>query len=63
MVVPVQVDGKVRATMELRPEVSRAEAVARAREVLHDRGWEFVSEPARVVYVPERVVNFVTQSS
>jgi leucyl-tRNA synthetase len=54
--VAVQVNGKVRATIELAPDASEAEAlnVARAAAGKWLEGGE-----KKVVYVPGKVVNFV----
>jgi leucyl-tRNA synthetase len=57
--VPVQVDGKVRATLQLSPDAEQAAVVERAlaepavSAVLNGAG------PRRVVYVPGRVLNLV----
>ena len=53
----VQVDGKVRATIELAPDAP--EAVARERAVSAVAKWLEGKEVARFLYVPSRIVSFV----
>jgi len=56
--IAVQVDGKVRGTIEIAPEADEAAARASGEAAVADRleGREVV----RVVYVPGRIINFIT---
>ena len=56
--IAVQVDGKVRGTIEIAPDADEATARAAAEAVVSERltGREVV----RVVYVPGRIINFIT---
>jgi leucyl-tRNA synthetase len=54
--VAVQVNGKVRATVELAPDAPEAEALQKAREVA---GKWLVSGEKKVIYVPGKVINLV----
>ena len=55
-VVAVQVNGKVRGSVELATDATQEEAVQKAREVVGK--WLTVPE-TRTVYVPGRIVNFI----
>ena len=59
--IPVQVDGKVRDTTELPTGASQADAVEAARDLAnvarHLEGRELV----KVIWVPDRLLNFVTR--
>jgi leucyl-tRNA synthetase len=55
--IPVQIDGKLRGTITLPGTVTEEEAAAVARSRVAAAS---TLDGARVVYVPGRVVNFVT---
>jgi len=59
--IPVQVDGKVRDTTELPTGASQVDAVEAARDLAnvarHLEGRELV----KVIWVPDRLLNFVTR--
>ncbi len=57
--IGVQVNGKVRATIELRAEASEAEALAAARANEKVAEWLAKGEEVKAVYVPGRIINFV----
>lgn len=57
--IAVQVDGKLRATMEISAKATKDEVLAQARELLGSRldGKEIVKE----IYVPGRIVNLIVK--
>jgi leucyl-tRNA synthetase len=56
--IPVQIDGKLRGTITIRSDASEEEARAKAQATVAALE---TADGARVVYVPERVINFVTR--
>jgi leucyl-tRNA synthetase len=56
--IAVQVNGKLRATIEVAAEAAEAEVVAAAK-VAPGASKYFTSEPKKVVYVPRKLVSFV----
>ncbi|MEX0658271.1 MAG: leucine--tRNA ligase [Egibacteraceae bacterium] len=59
--IPIQVDGKVRDTTELPAGASEADAVAAARELDNVARHLDGREVVKVVWVPDRLLNFVTR--
>lgn len=57
--MPVQVNGKVRATLEVDPEISEADAVALAQEDANVQKHLDGKEPKKVVFVKGRLISFV----
>ena len=57
--VPVQVNGKVRARLEVSTDIAEEELVARARAEENVKAHLGGREPRRTVVVPRRLVNFV----
>lgn len=60
-VVAVQVDGKVRAKIELPTGLSEPEALAKARTHEGVEKWLQGKEEQRVVYVPGKIISFSTK--
>ncbi|MDZ8237142.1 MAG: class I tRNA ligase family protein [Nostoc sp. ChiQUE01a] len=58
--VAVQIDGRTRTTITISPEASKEEAMAIARQTKAVQWYLKNQELGRVVYVPGRVINFVT---
>ncbi len=58
VVVAVQVGGKVRGTVELSPNASQEEALMAAKNDPQIAKW-MTSNPAKIVYVPGRILNVV----
>jgi leucyl-tRNA synthetase len=54
----VQVNGKMRGTIDLAPDMPEAQAVSAARSELAIAR-HITSEPKRVVFVPKKLINFV----
>jgi leucyl-tRNA synthetase len=54
----VQVNSKVRGTMQLEKGVSQAQAATAALSLPEVKKW-IVGEPKRVIYVPDRLLNFI----
>ena len=61
--VVVQVDGKVRARLQLPAGTAREDVEACARRDDRVTAWLQGSEVARTVYVPDRLLNFVIRST
>lgn len=59
VIVPVQINGKVRTQVSLSPTASRDEAVSCARTAADQ--WLSGKEPRTIVYVPGRIINFVVE--
>ncbi len=59
--VAVQVNGKVRATIEISPEAGESEALAAARADQNVQKWLALGKEVKAVYVPGKVINFVVQ--
>ncbi len=59
--IPVQVNGKLRSTVTAPPDSSEAELVALAKEQTGVQKQLEGKEIARTVYVPRRLINFVTK--
>jgi leucyl-tRNA synthetase len=57
--VVVQVNGKVRATLELRSDATEAEALAAARANATVAKWLENKPEIKAIYVPGKVINFV----
>lgn len=59
--MPIQVNGKVRGTMDVAPDISEADALAQAKQIenvaKHLEGKDIVKE----LYVPGRIVNIVVK--
>jgi leucyl-tRNA synthetase len=60
--VPVQVDGKVRATMRIAVGAAEADATAAARALGNVRRHLDGRQVVKVVWVPDRLLNFVTRA-
>ncbi|MBW4566243.1 MAG: class I tRNA ligase family protein [Mojavia pulchra JT2-VF2] len=58
--VAVQINGRTRTTITISPEASKEEAMAIARQTKAVQWYLKNQEVQRVVYVPGRVINFVT---
>ncbi|MBD2355383.1 class I tRNA ligase family protein, partial [Tolypothrix sp. FACHB-123] len=58
--VAVQINGRTRTTITVSPEASQSEAIAIARQTKAVQWYLKNQEVQRVVYVPGRVINFVT---
>ncbi|MCP6757213.1 MAG: class I tRNA ligase family protein [Fischerella sp. CENA71] len=58
--VAVQINGRTRTTITISPEASKEEAMAIARQTKAVQWYLKNQEVGRVVYVPGRVINFVT---
>lgn len=56
---PIQINGKLRATIELSSDVSAAEAEAAALGVEQIQKWLEGQTPKKVVFVPGRMINIV----
>ncbi len=61
--IGVQVNGKKRGEITLSPEATEAEAVLAARAITAVEGALFHRAPARVVYVPGRILNLVADNT
>jgi leucyl-tRNA synthetase len=59
--VAVQINGKVRASIELSVKATEAEAVTAARANPNVQKWLALGKEIRAVYVPGKVINFVVQ--
>jgi len=59
--VAVQINGKVRATIELLASVGEEEVLAAARADENVQKWLALGKEARAVYVPGKVINFVVR--
>jgi leucyl-tRNA synthetase len=57
----VQVNGKVRETIEVAPSISEQDAKQLALENKKIQGWLGGKAPKRIVVVPGRLVNIVTE--
>jgi len=57
--LPVQVNGKLRATIEVAPDLSEAEAVERAQADSNVQKYLDGKQIKKTVYVPGRMINFV----
>ncbi|MES2436985.1 MAG: class I tRNA ligase family protein [Patescibacteria group bacterium] len=57
--IAVQVNGKVRAEMEIAPDTSQSEIEQKAQELAEIRKWTDGKELKRVVYVKGKIVNIV----
>jgi len=57
--VAVQINGKVRATLELSPEAPESEAVALARSDSGIAHWLKEGKERKAIYIPGKVINFV----
>ena len=55
----VQVSGKMRGKVELRPDAGEDEAVAAAREVKNVQKFLMDQPIRKVIYVPNKILNFV----
>ena len=56
--LPLQVNGKVKAVLEVPKDLSKEEILAKAKECLGDKlGGTLVKE----VYIPGKIVNFVVK--
>ncbi|WP_422641123.1 class I tRNA ligase family protein [Tolypothrix tenuis] len=58
--VAVQINGRTRTTITVSPQASQQEAIAIARQTKAVQWYLKNQELGRVVYVPGRVINFVT---
>lgn len=61
--VVVQVNGKVRATLALSADTAREDALSRARADARVQKWLALGKEIKTVYVPGKVINFVTRQS
>ncbi len=61
--VAVQVNGKLRATLELPADMGEGEALAAARAEANVQKWLALGKEIRAVYVPGKVINFVIGQS
>jgi leucyl-tRNA synthetase len=61
--IAVQINGKLRATLELPADMGEAEALQAARADTNVAKWLALGKEARAVYVPSKVINFVVQQS
>ncbi|OGC85131.1 hypothetical protein A3F55_01775 [Candidatus Adlerbacteria bacterium RIFCSPHIGHO2_12_FULL_53_18] len=61
--VAVQVNGKLRATIELAADVGEGEALQAARTDANVAKWLALGKEVRAVYVPGKVINFVIGQS
>ena len=59
--VAVQVNGKLRATLELPTDLGEGEALATARADQNVQKWLALGKEVRAVYVPGKVINFVVK--
>jgi leucyl-tRNA synthetase len=57
--IGVQINGKVRATVELSPEATQEEALAMARANETVAKWLSEGQEKKAVYVPGKIINFV----
>ncbi len=58
-IVAVQVNGKVRGSVELAPDTSENEALTAARNNPNVAEWLSKGEEVKAIYVPGRIINFV----
>ena len=56
--VPVQINGKVRMTVEVAKDISKDDAIAAGREALGDK---LTGNVVKEIYVPVRIINFVVK--
>jgi leucyl-tRNA synthetase len=59
--VAVQVNGKLRATLELSTSLGEKEALEAARADQHVQKWLALGKEVKAVYVPGKVINFVVR--
>jgi len=59
--VAVQVNGKLRATLELPADMGEGEALTTARAEANVAKWLALGKEVRAVYVPGKVINFVIE--
>lgn len=57
--VPIQVNGKLRATVDLPADVSEADAVAAAMEQENVKKWLEGNAPKKVIFIKGRMINIV----
>lgn len=60
--VAVQVDGKLRDTMDVAPGLGKEELEQKAAELEKVKGYLDGADVAKVIVVPDKLVNFVTKS-
>jgi leucyl-tRNA synthetase len=58
-VFPIQINGKLRATIELPTDIQAADAEAAALELEQVQKWMEGKPPKKVVFVPGRMINVV----
>ncbi|MEI6864273.1 MAG: class I tRNA ligase family protein [Candidatus Adlerbacteria bacterium] len=59
--IAVQVNGKVRGTVELAADATEDEALGKAREHTDVAAWLAKGREVKAVYVPGRIINFVVE--
>ena len=59
--IPVQVNGKVRATIEIRPDEDQAEVIRKAHEMRNVQNTLNGKTIVKEIYVPKRIVNIVVK--
>ena len=60
-IVAVQVNGKLRGTVEIATDATQEQALKAARENKTVQKWLDAGEEIQAVYVPNKVINFVVE--
>jgi len=63
IIMPVQVNGKVRGTIEVAPGISQEEAEAAARDLPNVSKYLDTAEVKKVILVPDKLIGFVISNS